>query len=1555
MTSSMLGGERRWASARRGGMSVGKVAAPKPLNLPSQRLENHGLDRNVEIVPKGTLSWGSRSSSSVSNPWGSSTMSPNADGGTSSSSHLSGRPSSGGSDTRPSTAGSDITHEPTDRTWSSNSRPSSASGVLSSNQMSLTSLRPRSAETRPNSSLLSRFAEPVSESSGAWGPSSTAERLGVKCSKEDGFSLSSGDFPTLGTDRDNDLGHGCPNSASGKIAQTKEKTTTSQADNASLSLDVNSGTVKTWKRDGSGSAENDIHPNVEKWQGEPQQYFNANFPSQHFDAWRGPPINAPAGVWYRGPPGGAPFGGHVAPGGFPMEPFPYYRPQIPPPGLAGSQPVPPLGTNLRGPHPKNGDIYRPQMPDAFAHPSMPCGPGFYPGPMAYEGYYGPSMGYCNTNEREVPYTGTAAGPPVYNRYSVPSAPDHSNSHGRAGGHGSSSEILSEQVEAAHLDANRGSHKVLLKNHDEWDGKGEGENWECNVSSNASLRPGKGGQPVVSSRKNEWGAADDTKEDVYPKRTPPGENSSPSFNHQGHSSGIVKVKPLEGTGNVKVVNDWCNKKSEISLSFPPEIPKQSLGTERDSSLPPTTKDSVLMQKIEGLNAKVRASDGRLNVPYSSSRVEQRNRSQVVDAENSNSSVEVSNTGGFFERTPASGDLVPASHKVSVPAGAKMSQPTTVSPRRPYHVGQGRIDHRGKEKFNGQDADGWQKKPATAESSSVIVASNVDPTSDIHASGHNFVVEAAPIPVINLSGEEEGESLTELNDSAESQAHHAKMRGLAKQRALQRQMEEEERTREQKAKAFAKLEDLNRRTQAGEAETLKADKTQAVGTVQREQEESIALAGPLMVFSKFQSSSPSISTGADFVAEVRDSSASQTKKSANMPRDLPRKSPQTGQLELIDSHGQSWSMKHDALNPRATLAVSQSNDGCIFRHKWMDNKQKQSVSHKNWNENQVLNDACEAPKSLTDASLNDIKATGVNSSEVRPSSESNSPNIGNINSEPSTQQRRRSNKSSKDKHKLDKASPIPALPSIMPKDNNSAKESTEIDKSKTSLPDIGATSDGGVQAPEVHSSLPNEEADSRVSNQWKPHHHRRMTRNQQSNRFLDNFHSNDAVMWAPVRSQNKDEGAVETSEISIPESSTVMWAPVRSQNKDEGAVETSETSIPESSTAAKTDNIAQNSFKSKRAEMERYVPKPVAKEPAQQGSIQPVTSSVRPSASDEASGRASPVSAGSGSMRPVSSATGIVGPGLEFKEGDGRHNKQGKTHGMWRQRSSTDSSHAKRVHNGSSLISDPSKEVQKIMGQNQSVNPEINSVKAEAKALSEISASESWNMSGGTGMAAVGKAPAVKDQGVTASDVNQTDRTIASKENRSSGERALSHWKPKSQSYSANAQHGKRASLHRVPDRAARDENSDLNEPQPVSESNMVEPPNVGHSHESTRESKHVPSRGRPYIPNQVSVGAGEPTPAANAGVQHERKFSSGFRRNGKQNHPSSRVHESHANWASGQDNRQHNIPADRGRQRQFAHYEYQQPSREWVVSLIRQDFRNRVRVMAHRPSWNVACL
>ena len=132
------------------------------------------------MLPKlhrGTHSWGTRSSSSTPNAWGSSTLSPNTDGGNGSPSHPSGRPSSGGSGTRPSTASSDRTHDPIASAWGTNSRPSSASGALTSNHTSLTSLRPGSEETRPGSSQLSRFAEPLSDNSVAWVATGTAEKL----------------------------------------------------------------------------------------------------------------------------------------------------------------------------------------------------------------------------------------------------------------------------------------------------------------------------------------------------------------------------------------------------------------------------------------------------------------------------------------------------------------------------------------------------------------------------------------------------------------------------------------------------------------------------------------------------------------------------------------------------------------------------------------------------------------------------------------------------------------------------------------------------------------------------------------------------------------------------------------------------------------------------------------------------------------------------------------------------------------------------------------------------------------------------------------------------------------------------------------------------------------------------------------------------------------------------------------------------------------------------------------------------------------------------------
>ncbi|KAI3765850.1 hypothetical protein L2E82_15896 [Cichorium intybus] len=957
MTSSMLAGERRWASARRGGMTVlGKVAVPKPINLPSQKLENHGLDPNVEIVPKGSLSWGSRPSSSTSNPWGSSAVSPNSDGNTVSPRHQSNRPSSGGGLSRPSTAGSDRTHEPSNTaTWGPNSRPSSASGVLTSNQSSLTTSRPLSSETRPGSSHLSRFAEPVYDNSMAWGPNATADKLSIP-SKGNDFSLSSGDFPTLGSEKDHTTKSNDPHDQDSHVS-AKERNEISQPDSKS-------GSVETWTRDGPPHVE-------EKWQGEPhqQQYMNPNVPPQHFDAWRGPPMNAP-GVWYRGPPppAGPPYP-PVPHGGFPMEPFPYYRPQIPP-NLANSQQGPPPGP--RGHHPRNGDFYRPQMPDAFIRPGMPMRPGFYPGPVPYEGYFGPPMGYNhnpnpNPNDRDNPFMGMPPGPPgppVYNMCPPQNPSELNDPHFRGGGPGRGpvgNMFVPEQLDSAPPEEPRGPYKVLRKRENERNADVDEGNWEQNTGPN-SLVLEKNEHPRPSFHKNDRLTDTRRNEDMPSRRNTHVENPPTRMlgnqNYPSHS---------------KASSESWGKKSEI-VEAPQEIPANP-------------KDSSLIQKIEGLNAKVRASD----IASGNVREEQKNR--VVNPKDSSTL-----TFGSISNTE---DLALNPVKDNTSKSTIASAP--VISRQPHHVVR-------KGRPNNQDNDGWRKKSPVLDSDS---NQNVD-----HVSTENPETKNT------------GEPLTPMVDPADGQAQRARMRELAKQRAIQLQKEEEERIREQKAKALAKLEELNRRTLAADGTTQTAEGT---SVVEPEKE--------------------------------------------NVDVDKKPSEPDTG------------ASKHEATGWEMD---TKSQEPVVHVSKKSEQEQEPVVSH-------------------------DLPLTAE--TKTVP-----------------IQKGKRNNKSSKSKPKVD---------------------SVEADVAKVSSESI-------KQEP-PHVELDSNKDAMQPNNQYnKGQHSRRMPR-QPNNRPADRFHGNDGVMWAPVRSQNKEE---------------------RGDEQDDVAVQ------------AKSSNSVQNNLKSRRAEMERYVPKPVAKELAQQ---------------------------------------------------------------------------------------------------------------------------------------------------------------------------------------------------------------------------------------------------------------------------------------------------------------------------------------------------------------------
>ncbi|CAL5374946.1 unnamed protein product [Camellia sinensis] len=1499
--------EKGWASStRRGGMTVlGKVAVPKPLNLPSQRLENHGLDPSVEIVPKGTLSWGSRSSSSASNAWGSSALSPNTDGGTSSPSYLSGRPSSGGG-TRPSTAGSDRMHEPTPNAWGQNSRPSSASGVLTSNQTALAS-RPRSAETRPGSSQLSRFAEPSSDNSVAWGPTGVSEKLGVATSKKDGFSLSSGDFPTLGSEKDNSgkspdsQDHGSysrPGSSSGGAASGKEKSVTSSVGDISVNANVRSGNVSTWRRDGSHHVEDGVQPTMEKWKGDPSPYLNPNFPPHHFDAWRGPPINPPPpGVWYGGPPRGPPYGPPLAPGGFPIEPFPYYHPQIPPPPLANSQPIPPPGAGPRGHHPKNGDLHRPHIPDAYIRPDMPIRPGFYPGPMAYEGYFRPPMGYCNSNERDIPFMGMVAPPAVYNRYPGENPTDPGNNHARASMHGSMGKpSASEHAESGHPDDTRGPYKVLKKPHNEWDEKRAEDKREHGVPANAQYLE-KGDQLRTSLPKNEWGLEDREDEENYSgKRTSGGDARSRNFDNRGTSSSdSVKVKLPESRGKAKTIDDVTVTKSETAASTFPQVPPQIV--------PSTPKDPTLIQKIEGLNAKARTSDGWPDTASIPCREEQKSRLQV-DAMASRSASE---TGTAFERTH--------SHEVDISTAHKALQPTASSGaailRKASHGVQGRLDHRGKRFNNTHDAGGLRKKPLAAESVCEVSAVNSEPSFDVHVQDHLTSVEATEKPEINPQGKDEGESLTPVLDESDSQAQRAKMREIAKQRAKQLQEEEEERIREQRAKALAKLEELNRRTQTMDGSTQKLEKGPPSGPIQQEQEP-VTTEVVVMVASKSETvSSPLVSNPN---AQIRESNTVGIGESTVMSEDTRLETSDNVHAESVVSHDQLLHLQQDSHTAGAAnhKAARQGSEGSVSRHKRMGYKQKQNAPlGKNLIDKSVPISSTEAPKDETHVAVNDVAGEVGSTEPILPMNS-------NITAESSAHQRRKNSRSSKNKHKLDDVLSVAALPLPVSKETNAAKVSTESGKPKASELELDPSSvqsrTGAKEAippSELPVSVPSEEAGGRINSQWKPQYNRRMPRNQQANRTAEKSYSSDAVVWAPVRSQNKTEVMDEAGKKTVPDTVNA---------------------------AAKSDNSVQNNMKSRRAEIERYVPKPVAKELAQQGSIQqqPVPSSVNQITSEETVGRVENFQNVEGSQLGNS----VIGN--ELRNADGKQNKQSKAHGSWRQRG---------LEDGSSSTSHPSKNVEKSVEQYQSLKPDINSLKEQTKSSDDFNTSDGWGfLDNSETKASVIASAVVKDQEVTGrgkrhpfkghrsignnrdhdyrnansgytDEIGQTDTNIALKENRGVGERITPHWQPKSQVYSVHSQRGnrpssgqnatvddslspKRVNLSPQHDKERRETMVQPPIDQSVSEqTNVAELLSLGQHQESKRERKVA---------------------SANVDTQHEQQFASGFRKNGNQNNRSGRGHESRGDWSSaGQDNRQHgSTSSNRERQRHNSHYEYQ---------------------------------
>ncbi|KAL8143922.1 hypothetical protein V2J09_016954 [Rumex salicifolius] len=775
--ASSTTGERRWGSARRGGMTVlGKVAVPKPINLPSQRLENHGVDPSVEIVPKGSLSWGTRSSSSGSNAWGSSSaLSPRTEGGSGSPSHLSGRPSSSGG-TRPSTAGSERNLDTSSNVWIANSRPSSASRVLSANTSTLAALRPHSAENRPGSSQLSRFAEPLSEGTAARGASGALDKLGVAVSSNDGFSLSSGDFPILGEEKVSEKNtqildcdsHSRPGSSG--LSPTTEKMEAvpgGQADDISHPTDVKGTLVNSWENDAP-------HPGMERWHGDSYPYPSHNFPSHPYESWRGGrPVNPPppGGVWFRGPQGVPPYGTPqmAAAGGFPMEPFPYYCPQVPAPSLANAQAVPPHGARPSGPHSQSGDLCRPYI-EPFMRPGMPMRPGFYPG------YYGQPMGFHSPNERDFSIMGRPTGPPVINKYPNQNAPEPITSNARSSG--------GRTLEQVDLCPPQLDHRATapVKQIMGWDKNIKEDHFGHKFTVNAHPHEKR---HAANSLFPDNVRSEDPRQDkqIY---------CGKRYLHNEQAPSLIEGK----TGSTDPAQKYHgNTGSAKSADVNHDVENVAL-----------PRDQTLIQKIEGLNAKVRASDGKHDI----STKEPNSRGQAVK---SNVIVNEAGASVQLERHYPSGIRVPVSRdRAILPdnkgfASTADSAVATVS-RHSSHNLQGRGGNGTKGTHNFQEADGWRKRSATAESRGIVSVLNSETTINIERK-ENQSTEMS-------TTDREAKDNSKLSILDPSIGQHVNMKEITKQRAIQLQREEEERIREQKAKANAKLAELNRRSANQEKE-------------------------------------------------------------------------------------------------------------------------------------------------------------------------------------------------------------------------------------------------------------------------------------------------------------------------------------------------------------------------------------------------------------------------------------------------------------------------------------------------------------------------------------------------------------------------------------------------------------------------------------------------------------------------------------------------------------------------------------------------------------------
>lgn len=1144
MASSLLNADKRWAApARKSGMTVlGKI--PKPVNLPSQRLENQGLDPNVEIVPKGTLTWGSKPGPTTPNAWNSSPLlSPKKDGSVGAPSQFNGRPSSGGG-SRPSTAGSESLDSP--NAWGPNSRPSSASGTLPSQHLPVVTNRPRSAETRPGSSQLSRFADNPSENMNV--SIRTFEKSGS--SHGHGFTLSTGDFPTLGAEKTSESnsqrGHsskGRPTSSSSKDGAQNDPGKSLSAGSGEVIPSPNNQPADILKtdqhaHDGGAPFPATAPPNEVQ---QPQPYPpNYGMPPLQFDSWRAPPGHPPEGMWHRGP--GGPYRQVGPPSSFPVEPFNYYG-QFPPNSEAAAR----LGSGHGGYHSKSGDAYHSMRPNSYVmnQPVIPVRPVYQP----YDGYYGPQRAnFNNVNVRDVPLIGGSHQPGILNQF-----PNHNDKF--QPGNSQSRPVKHEAVPKELLESDRvhlvcrGQTRIL---HDNPDRVGPSE-------VERKIQPAPPLLPHPDGSRNDVNLRADA-------RNIPSERN------------MVLMKSVHDQRERGPDRLSHSSVLENAQSHPRETDDVTLRKMfKDDNLPLDQqpiikKNAALIEKIGSLNNKARNADAR-NVaepfPSKDMKVKQvksadSKADQVIKGVPStpvitgfaSASVQaacVSPTSPVVQKLstePSDGAVVGPlhSHFAEASKAGKLGGSTHDQTRR--RGDSSRNNHHGpaKDMPTNNSAGQGRGENSTTESSSVVQLRNIQ---------HDQPPEhASQLPP--------GTITDDMPASPDYEFQRVKMKELAAQRAIQLQAEEEERVKRQKAKALAKLEELNKRSSVHQKNS--SDPQPENADAQNKQKAGLD-----------RTDKPAVST-----AESHDVTAVgyvSILQPPNDPKDtavpaqpmstLPHdagiaKDPAGRNSSSSGRNAQSNMVEHVAHK-----IVSQTHDVGVPKSKQGFRKRHAVPEDKTPVEKSSLVVSTENLKKTAEASL-DTSTAVVRSYDDPPA------------------HNKKSARNSRNKKKVDDAPAASKDPPVVLNQQNMPSFSSEP-KTKTAgviisssiLPTentvltVGSITVGGISFGSFNQERLKspEEVQNTANSRPRPQQAKGSRKTHHAVRPVEKPHGNEGAVWAPVKPSGWNEVAEEAD------------VAVAARPKPTGK-------------CADGENVT----RTKRAEMERYVPKPLSKELQQQNAEQ-----------------------------------------------------------------------------------------------------------------------------------------------------------------------------------------------------------------------------------------------------------------------------------------------------------------------------------------------------------------